>query len=305
MEPNLPVDQNPPDFDDGWWSSILSEEEDCVGTKESDHQEGVSTSPDWEKARWLYQQDAIIELTVTGYNRGGVLVQGEGLQGFVPCSHLVNLPYSPIEKNREECLSTFIHRKLKIKIIECSQEEGRLVFSERAALVEAGKRPSIFNSIKPGQRISGEVTNITQFGVFVDLGGVEGLIHISELSWGRVSHPSQVCQIGQRIEVQVIEVIIERCRIALSVKRLIPNPWEHVLDKYLVNDVVPAVITETVNFGYFARLEEGLEGSIHLSEIPKQENQEARENLHPGQNVFVRILQVDPSRQRMGLSLKI
>ncbi len=134
-------------------------------------------------------QDGIIELTVTGYNRGGLLVEGEGLNGFVPCSHLVDLPIQPNEDRREDCLSVYVGRTLRLKVIECVPEEGRMVFSERAARAEAGKRPALFSTIQPGQHIHGEVTNITEFGVFVDLGGVEGLIHISELSWGRVSHP--------------------------------------------------------------------------------------------------------------------
>ncbi len=216
----------------------------------------------------LYRQDEIIELTVIGYNRGGLLVEGEGLNGFVPCSHLVDLPAQPNEDRREDYLSVYVGRKLRLKVIECVPEEGRMVFSERAARAEAGKRPALFSTIQPGQHISGEVTNVTEFGVFVDLGGVEGLIHISELSWGRVTHPGQVCQVGQPVEVQVMEVSPERCRIALSLKRLLPNPWEFAQERYPVNTIVPAVVTALASFGAFARLEEGLEGLIHASEIP-------------------------------------
>jgi small subunit ribosomal protein S1 len=194
---------------------------------------------------------------------------------------------------------------LRLKVIECVPDEARMVFSERAARAEAGKRPALFSTIQPGQHISGEVTNITEFGVFVDLGGVEGLIHISELSWGRVAHPGQVCQVGQQVEVQVMEVSPERCRIALSLKRLLLNPWDTAQERYPVNGIFPAEITALASFGAFARLEEGLEGLIHSSEIPLPPNMSMKDFLTPGQSVQVRVLQVESSRQRLGLSMKI
>ena len=253
----------------------------------------------------LYHQDEIVEMTVTGYNRGGLLVVSEGLNGFVPCSHLVDLPFQPNEDRREDTLSLYVRRTLRLKVIECVPEENRMVFSERAARAEAGKRPALFNTIQVGQHITGEVTNVTEFGVFVDLGGVEGLIHISELSWGRVSHPGQICQVGQHVEVQVMEIAPERCRIALSLKRLLPNPWEFAQERYPVNTIVPAVVTALVAFGAFARLEEGLEGLIHASEIPLPPNKKIKDVLLPGQSVQVRVLQVQSERQRLGLSMKI
>jgi small subunit ribosomal protein S1 len=149
------------------------------------------------------------------------------------------------------------------------------------------------------------VTNVTEFGVFVDLGGAEGLIHISELSWGRVTHPAQVCQLGQMVSVLVMDVSPERCRIALSLKRLTPNPWETAQERYQVNSIVPAVVTALVQFGVFARLEQGLEGLIHASEIPLAPGKAVRDVLETGQDIRVRILQVEASRQRIALSMKI
>jgi small subunit ribosomal protein S1 len=297
-----------PVYDDGWWASVLAEEESrAVQTVSSSlkKEESSRPNPDWELAMSLYHQDGIVELAVTGNNRGGLLVEGEGLNGFVPCSHLVDLPFQPNEDRREDILSVYIGRTLRLKVIECVPEESRMVFSERAALAEAGKRPALFNTIQAGQHITGEVTNVTKFGVFVDLGGIEGLIHISELSWGRVSHPDQVCHVGQHVEVQVMEVSPERCRIALSLKRLLPNPWEFAQERYPINKIVPAVVTALVPFGAFARLEEGLEGLIHASEIPLPPNQRVKDYLSPGQSVQVRILQVESERQRLGLSMKI
>jgi small subunit ribosomal protein S1 len=302
IEPEMPIQ------DDGWWASVLAEEETREPTpvgKPLKIEEAGKPSTNWEVAGKLYRQDEIISLHVTGFNRGGLLVEGEGLNGFVPCSHLVDLPSDSDEDCREDNLSAYVGRLLRLKIIECMPEESRLVFSERAARAEAGKRPVLFNTIQTGQHLSGDVTNVTEFGVFVDLGGVEGLIHISELSWGRVSHPSQICKIGQRVEVQVMEVAPERCRIALSLKRLATNPWEKAQANYPINAVVPAVITALVPYGAFARLEEGLEGLIHTSEIPLPPNRNIKDFLTPGQNVQVRILQVDAPRQRLGLSMKL
>ena len=301
-------EQDMPVRDDGWWASVLAEEESrasALAGKPQKAEETEKPSSDWERATLLYRQDEIITLTVVNFNRGGLLVEGEGLNGFVPCSHLVDLPFQSDEDCREDSLSAYVGRPLRLKIIECVPEEGRLVFSERAARAEAGKRPELFNTIQTGQRLAGEVTNVTEFGVFVDLGGVEGLIHISELSWGRVSHPNQICTLGQRVEVLVMEVAPERCRIALSLKRLTPNPWETAQESCPINAVVPAVITALVPYGAFARLEEGLEGLIHASEIPLPPNQTIKDILSPGQSVQVRILQVDASRQRLGLSMKL
>ncbi len=301
-------DQDIPIYDEGWWASVLAEE-DSQTVQAPDKPSKLDESPkpaiNWERAMSLYRQDDIIELNVSGYNRGGILVEGDGLNGFVPCSHLMDLPTQTNEERREDYLSVYVGRKLRLKVIECVQEEARMVFSERAARAEAGKRPALFNTIQAGQHISGEVTNITEFGVFVDLGGVEGLIHISELSWGRVTNPGQVCQVGQCVEVQVMEVSPERCRIALSLKRLLPNPWEFAQERYPINTVVPAIVTALASFGAFARLEEGLEGLIHSSEIPLPPHKTIKDVLLPGQCVQVRVLQVESSRQRLGLSMKI
>jgi small subunit ribosomal protein S1 len=163
----------------------------------------------------------------------------------------------------------------------------------------------LFQSLEHGSRVKGTVTNITDFGVFVDLGGVEGLIHISELSWGRVSHPNQIVSLGQEIEVQVLDVSVERCRVALSLKRMTPNPWERALTDFPVNSVLPAVVTSVLSYGAFARIHAGVEGLIHASEMPLEANQSPREILKDGQEIQVRILHLDPTHQRMGLSMHL
>jgi small subunit ribosomal protein S1 len=194
---------------------------------------------------------------------------------------------------------------MRLKVIECVPEDGRIVFSERAAQAEAGRRRELFDTLVVGQQVTGEVTNITDFGVFIDLGGVEGLIHISELSWGRVAHPSQIVSLGQSLKVQVLDVSPERCRVALSLKRLFENPWESAGEVYRIGQVVPATITSIVSYGAFARLEEGLEGLIHSSEMPLEDEQVVKDLLIEGQEVQVRVLHIDAEHQRLGLSLKI
>jgi small subunit ribosomal protein S1 len=274
-------------------------------SKSASQPEPIATlSPaDWAYVIDIYKQDQILTLTVTNYNRGGLLVEAQRLEGFVPYSHLVDMTCQG-DLERDHFLSEYVGRDLRLKIIECVPNEGRIIFSERAARADAGRRTELFSSLKIGDITSGEVTNITDFGVFIDLGGVEGLIHISELSWGRVIHPSNVLQLRQNVEVQVLDILPERCRIALSLKRLKPNPWESVTGCYAVNDIVPATITSVASFGIFARLEEGLEGLVHISEM-EPAGLSIKDSFAEGQQIKVRILQVDPQHQRLGLSLKL
>jgi small subunit ribosomal protein S1 len=258
---------------------------------------------DWEKAMQVYEQDQVVSLEVSGCNRGGLLVQGDGLQGFVPISHLVDMPCE--QEAIEQDLEKYIELILDLKIIECDQERGRVVFSERAALAEPGSRKQLLESLKPGNCITGKVTNITDFGVFVDLGGVEGLVHVSEISWGRVHHPADVVALGEQVKVHVIQIDQERARVALSIKRLHPNPWETAQERYYPGQITKAVVTSIVPFGAFARLEEGLDGLIHVSEMCDDggEGNNPRELISEGQEIQVRVLHVDAKRQRLGLSL--
>lgn len=308
------VEENPiPVADEGWWDSVLAEEGRHAAPQfvhpaakpEPKAEEPARPSSDWEQVRDLYSRDQIVNLRVTGHNRGGLLVEGEGLYGFVPFSHLIELAGKTELPDRDASLESYVGRSLNLKVIECVPEDGRVVFSERAALAEPGQRALLFSAISPGQRITGQVTNITDFGVFVDLGGVEGLIHISELSWGRVIHPNQIVHLNQQLEVQVLDLAPERCRVALSLKRLFPNPWENAETSFPVGAVVPATITSVVSYGAFARLEAGVEGLVHISEIALESGQPMKDAISEGQAVTVRVLHVDASHQRMGLSLRL
>jgi len=313
--------ENPmPVVDEGWWASVLAEESRFrapqparpAGNRPESREQAKGQSAekkpvaDWNQVKDLYMRDQIVDLFVTGHNRGGLLVEGDGIFGFVPLSHLVEITGKVESANREEHgLEAYVGRMLHLKVIECVPEDGRIVFSERAAQSEPGKRAELFHVLQPGQKVRGTVTNITDFGVFVDLGGVEGLIHISEVSWGRVSHPSQFVKMGETIDVQVLDLAPERCRVALSLKRLQANPWTNATADFPVGQVLSATITSVLSFGAFARLDAGVEGLIHASEIPQAEGSLVKEILVEGQRVNVRVLHVDASHQRMGLSMKL
>lgn len=309
-----------PIIDEGWWESVLAEERQYSPPRPSQAAtkpkvvSDAKTEPvpavhavetDWNAIKELYSNDRIVEMKVVGHNRGGLLVEQDRLAGFIPFSHLIDLAGKEQDTNRDVSLETYVGKLLKVKVIECVPEDGRVVFSERAALAEPGKRSELFQKLQTGSQVRGIVTNVTDFGVFVDLGGVEGLIHISELSWGRVSHPNQIVKLGEEITVQVLDISAERCRVALSLKRITLNPWERASTDFPVDSIHNAVITSVMSYGAFARIEAGVEGLIHASEIELEPNRTPRDILFEGQDLRVRILHVDAAHQRMGLSLKL
>ena len=308
-----------PDLDEGWWSAVLADEvdqDDQDQDQESSVHESAPAMPagtaevsnageiDWPRIQEVYDRDEVIVLAVQSYNRGGLLVQGPGVQGFVPISHLVDMPGGISEEERFLKLTAYVNRSLQLKVIECEPSQARVVFSERAALAGEGRRKQLFQSLKPNNIVQGVVTNVTDFGAFVDLGGVEGLIHVSELSWGRVQHPRSILQVGQKVQALVLQVSEENSRVALSLKRLLPNPWETLAKRYKPGDVIAATISDILRYGAFARLEEGVEGLIHISSISLSPDQKDLEDiLRPGQIVQVRILHIDVDRRRLGLGL--
>jgi len=292
-------------LDESWWSAVLADvethTESAKGTPDLSVEQ-PAPAIDWKWAKNLYSQDEIIELEVTGHNRGGLLVEDERIKGFVPISHLIEISEETSEEKRTEILTSYLGRSLQLKVIECSPKRERVVLSERAAQAAPGQRLELLKRLTTGAHIMGKVTTITNFGVFVDLGGIEGLIHISELSWGRVTHPNEVLSPGDEIEVYVLNLDQKRCRVALSLKRLQPNPWDTAHINYQPGQVTEATITNIVPYGAFARLEEGLDGLIHISEI--EGNPESPDEvLSEGQQVQVSILHIDINRQQLGLRL--
>lgn len=292
--------------DEGWWSSILADEVWVHQETEAASNRHVSggVEVDWPKVLSIFDNDEVAELFVRGYNRGGLLVEGNGLQGFVPVSHLVNVTPNLNDHRRQRALSAYVGRTINLKIIECEPRQERVVFSERAALAGEGQRKRLFRSLKPGDVVEGCVTNITDFGIFLDLGGLEGLVHVSELSWGRVQDPKTVSQIGDNIEAVVLEVSEDSGRVALSVKQLSENPWDSLQERHEVGEELPAVISAVTRFGAFARLYEGIDGLIHISSIVLPPGvHDVRRYLQVGQEVIVSILHMDATQRRLGLRL--
>lgn len=304
----------PPPIDEGYWAALLREgeiadtsgepdeyggyENGAVMQRPYDHASDVDS--DWDEIAQIMNDDGVIELVVVGHNRGGLLVEWRSLRGFVPASQLVDFNASA----RRNGLSVRLGQTLKLRVIELNREQNRLIFSERAAKAQPGERADLLTRLQPGDVISGSITNLCDFGAFVDLGGLEGLIHISELSWGRVGHPADLLKRGQLVEVYVLEVNREAGRVALSLKRMHPDPWETVHERYQIGHIVEGTITNVVDFGAFARIEEGLEGLIHVSELAEGHFLHPRNVVAEGQVIRARILSIDGRARRLGLSLR-
>lgn len=268
---------------------------------ENGDEKGINT--DWNIVHSFFRSEEIVSCEVVDFNKGGLIVCSDKFHGFVPISHIDDLLAIEDDVLREEKLHNYVGCKLFLKIIECDERRGRIVLSERAAQTEPGQRQKLLDVLEIGRVLNGRVTNVTDFGVFVDLGGVEGLVHISELSWGRVIHPSHHAEINQTLEVLVLQINKEKCRVSLSVKRLKPNPWEDVSSRYPKGSVITGTITEIVKYGAFARLEDGLEGLIHVSEMGVEDPVSPDDVFSEGEKVQVEVVVVDPERQRMSLRL--
>ncbi len=258
----------------------------------------------WEIARESYTNGNTLDLAVVGYNRGGLLIDLGDVRGFVPASQLSSFPRRATDEERMLELAQYIGKTLRFKVIELDRAHNRLILSERIAKTPISKSEQLLSSIKPGQTLAGTIRNVTDFGAFVDLGGVEGLIHVSEMSWQRVGHPRDVCAPGTQVQVFVIDVNREQHRIGLSLKRLTRDPWALAAEHYKPGDIVQAVITNVVSFGAFARLPEGVEGLIHTSELAEGNFLHPNDVVREGDVVRVRVMHVDSVRQRVGLTLR-
>lgn len=263
---------------------------------------------DWQKAAEIFDAGDIIEEAVVGANRGGLIVNVGRVRGFVPASQVysVRLPAQADDAEREERLSQVVGDKLHLKIIELDRRRNRLILSERAATREwrQAQKERLLDDLKEGDIRRGVVSSLCDFGAFVDLGGADGLVHLSELSWSRVGHPKEVLKVDQEVDVYVLGVDRERRRIALSIKRLKPEPWSTVTERYQIGQVVTGTITNITDFGAFARLDEDIEGLIHISELSEERIDHPNAVVKEGDEVTVRIIRIDPDRQRMGLSMR-
>ena len=259
----------------------------------------------WRRLQEVYEAGEIIEAEVVNYNKGGLLVNLEGVRGFVPASQVIAIRGGD-ESTKQADMARMIGSKLKLKIIEINRHRNRLILSERQAVQEQrdAVKAQLIETLREGEIRRGRVTSIADFGAFVDIGGADGLVHLSELSWSRVKHPSEVLQVGDEVDVYVLSVNPEQKKIALSIRRTQPEPWSRVASAYSVGQLVRGTVTQLANFGAFARLEDGVEGLIHVSELAGWRVEHPHEVLNEGDQVVVRIIRIDPARRRIGLSLR-
>src|SRR6266496_2048503 len=269
----------------------------------------ANTERQWRIAEEQYKNSELLKAKVIDYNKGGLIVDVSGIRGFVPISQILNLKREEVAsggENQETAakLQSMKDKELQLKIIEINRARNRLILSERLAVQEwrQRRREELLDELKPGEVRKGVVSNLANFGAFVDLGGADGLVHISQLAWSRVNHPSEVLHVGQEVEVQVLSVDKEKKKIALSIKRAEVDPWTTVEQRYTPGQLVTGVVTKIAPFGAFARIEDGIEGLIHLSELTP--GVDPKTILHEGAQLQLRILRIDAERRRLGLSLR-
>lgn len=260
----------------------------------------------WRTLEKAMDANETVHGKIIGSNRGGAVVEAEGVQGFIPLSQLVGPARELYVPGGEPPKEGFIGMEVEFKIIELNRRRNRAIFSERAAL-QAWKqiqKMRLVQELSENEIRRGRVAGISNFGAFVDLGGADGLIHISELSWEQVNSPEDVVHVGQELDVFVLKVDRENLKIALSLRRLQPEPWDEVGSKFHVGQVVKGKVTKLANFGAFARIDGGIEGLIHISELSHQVIKHPRDVVSEGDEFDLRIIRIEPERRRLGLSLK-
>ena len=264
---------------------------------------------DWQYAEGLLASQAMFTGTVSGFNRGGVIVKIGQVRGFVPASQLSSESQARqlTEGEPDNRWMKLLDAELRMKVIDLDRRRNRLILSERVAMREwrREQKEKLLESLEENSVCAGTVSSLADFGAFVNLGGADGLIHLSELSWGRISHPKEVVSIGEKIEVMVLNIDRERKRIGLSLRRLQPEPWETVPERYQVGRIVRGTVTKLVHFGAFARLDgDTIEGLIHISELTDRRITHPGEVVREGEALELRIIRIDTEKRRMGLSLK-
>jgi small subunit ribosomal protein S1 len=263
-------------------------------------------SEDWKRAEDLLTSEGIHEGVVTDANKGGLIVPFGNLRGFVPASHVVDLPRGMNEDDRKSYMSGLVGQTIAMKVIEVNRKRRRLVFSQRDA--QRGHRDArkevLLDELKEGDVVRGTVSGLRDFGAFVDLGGADGLIHISELAWHRVKHPREVLNVGDEVEVYILRLDTEGKRIGLSLKRLQKNPWAVVEETYHVGQLVEGTVSRVAQFGAFVSLDLGIEALLHASQMADPAPEDPTLLLHEGERLLMRVISIEADRQRLGLSLK-
>ncbi len=303
------------------YSSLSSEEKDALQVGDSilvfvvqpENQEGhpvvsidrARQEKSWRRLQEIHEANDVIEAEVTNYNKGGLLVNLDGVRGFVPASQVSEIRGGD-ESSKQADMARLIGTSLPLKVIEINRHRNRLILSERQAVQERrdAMKEQLIKELHEGEIRTGRVSSICDFGAFVDIGGADGLVHLSELSWSRVRHPSELLKVGQEVEVYVLGINAQERKIALSIKRTQAEPWSRVANSYEVGQLVRGTVTQLANFGAFARIEDGIEGLIHVSELADERIQHPKQVVSEGQELILRIIRIDPQRRRMGLSLR-
>ncbi|MCY4073701.1 MAG: S1 RNA-binding domain-containing protein [Chloroflexi bacterium] len=260
---------------------------------------------DWKRAEVLMNSKELYTGVLADANRGGVIMPFGHLRGFIPASHVIDLPRGLKEDERLIQLQELIGKEISVRVIEVNRKRRRLVFSQLEAEQEnrAARKQALLRELEEGGTREGVISGLCDFGAFVDLGGADGLIHISELAWFRVRHPSQVVAVGDKVEVFVLHLDDEGKRIGLSLKRLQPNPWSLVDDIYHIGQLVEGVISRVESFGAFVSLDPGIEALLHVSQMSHNPEENPLRHLYEGQKLLMRIISIESEKQRLGLSL--
>src|SRR5688572_24092814 len=303
------------------FSSLSSEERQALAIGEtvlvfvvqSENQEGQAVvsidrarqEKSWRKLQEIYEANEVIEAEVTNYNKGGLLVNLDGVRGFVPASQVSEIRGGD-DASKQADMARLIGTSRPLKVMEINRHRNRLILSERQAVEERRDvmKEKLIEELKEGEVRRGRVSSICDFGAFVDIGGADGLVHLSELSWSRVRHPSEVLRVGAEVDVYVLGINAQEKKIALSIKRTQAEPWSRVAAKYEVGQLVYGTVTQLANFGAFARIEDGIEGLIHVSELVDDRVSHPKQVVSEGDELLLRIIRIDPQRRRMGLSLR-
>lgn len=261
----------------------------------------------WKEAEAFLASKENFHSNIEGFNKGGLIVPLGGLRGFVPASQIsLSRRAAMTGDTPEQRWSKMVGQEIDVCVIEVDRERRRLILSERAASTETREtlKERVIDELKEGETRTGHVTSLAEFGAFVNISGADGLVHLSEISWDRIQHPSEVLKVGQEVKVKVISIDREKRRIGLSIRQLLEDPWSQLAARFQVGQLVQGKITRLTKFGAFAQLEDDLEGLIHISEISEKRIEHPKEVLHEGDMVTLRVIKIDPENHRVGLSLR-